>query len=98
MENFDYRDIFLSSNEDDPELILNNQTFHKISELESNYDIGIGPFIQTENKNQNNIETNFTTVENNLIDIIYENPQIEMICPYFRKRIIKRTLKYIKKK
>ena len=94
MENFD----FIPSNNNDSQETLNIQTFHNISKVEPINDIDIEPSLLDKKENQNYTETYFTSMENQIIDIIYEIPVIEMICPHTRKRVIKKTLKYKRKK
>ena len=97
MENFDLNDAFIPSNYIDSQEILNNQTFYNISKIEPINNIDIEASLLDEIKNKNYNETNFTSIENQIIDIIYEIPVIEMICPHTRKKVIKKSLKYKRK-
>ena len=97
MENFDFNDTFVPSNSRDSQESLNNQTFHNISKIEPINDIDIEASLLEEKENQSYAETNFTSMENQIIDIIYEIPVIEMICPHTRKKVIKKSLKYKRK-
>ena len=99
MENFDYNGIFSSLtnlNGDQSIGFIDNKTFNIISEIEPKHRIDIisVPF----NESQNKSETNDTSKENEIIDIIHERKEIEMICPFVKRKLFKKSLRFRRKK
>ena len=94
MDIFDYNGIFSSvdnSNGDQSIDTLDNKAFKIISQIEPKLGIDISSILFNENQNQT--ETNYTSKENEIIDIIHETKQIEMICPFIRRKIFRKRFR-----
>ena len=99
MENFDYNGIFSSLtnlNGDQSIGFIDNKTFNIISEIEPKHRIDI--ISVPCNESQNKSETNDTSKENEIIDIIHERKEIEMICPFVKRKLFKKSLRFRRKK
>ena len=75
---------------------LDNRAFSNIQLIEPKNDLYIPPSIVVNNQSQS--ETNDTSKENEIIDIIHERKEIEMICPFVKRKLFKKSLRFRRKK
>ena len=75
---------------------LDNRAFSNIQLIEPKNDLYIPPSIVVNNQSQS--ETNDTSKEKEIIDIINNNPKIEMICPFVGRKRLRKILRFKKKR